>query len=286
MIPSHFNARLLMLALPLTLNAYAGEYDTIAQMGDTTLKVGDLNKLIAQTPVEARNPQAVERLARTEILRKHLAAEARRQGLDSQPEVAERMKRVAEQTLVSAYMDNIARPAPDFPPESLIKEAYETNKASLMTPRQFRVSQIYVAGLDAQAKKSAEVLYTEASGKNADFAAIAKKSSKHAASAARGGDMGWLAEKEIQPAIAGAIAKLKKGAIGKPVKGADGYHILRVTEIKEAQLLPLDKARPSLIQSLRLRKAREIEAAHLDGLMARMPVTVNEAGLKEVLGTK
>jgi peptidylprolyl isomerase len=68
--------------------------------------------------------------------------------------------------------------------------------------------------------------------------------------------------------------------------GPEGYHILKLTDIKEARQLSYEQARPALIQNLRLRKARELEAAYLDDLMAKTPINVSEAALKEVLSAK
>jgi len=271
-----------LLVLPLSLPVLAGDVDVVARMGESTLSLAEMRPLLEQLPAEARTPDAMDRLARTEVLRKRIAAEARRQAFDQKPEVAALMARAAEQALVTAYMNQIARPAADYPPETLLKQAYEDNKPSLTTSPQYRVSQIYVAGRDAKAARQAEDLYRQATQKKADFADIARKSSQHKASAERGGDMGWLAEKDLVPAIREALAGLKKGEVGKPVLGTEGYHILRLEERKEAELLPFDKARPLLVQNLRLRKAREIEAAYLDALQAQSPVAVNGIALGEL----
>lgn len=269
---------LLILATP----ALASETDVVARMGDVSLKVGEARQLAERLPDRERTPQALERLIRIEIIRRNVSAEARRQGFDRKPEVAARMDQAADQALVGAYVDSIARPPADYPPESLVRETYEASKDRFTLPRQYRLSQIYVAGTDAKAKTKADDLYRQATARKADFAAIARKSSQHTASASQGGDMGWLSDKNLLPAVAAAVADLKKNVVSSPVRGSEGYHILLLTDTKPPELLPLDKVRPALVQSLRLRKAREIEAAYLDGLQAKNPVAVNGIGLSEL----
>jgi parvulin-like peptidyl-prolyl isomerase len=94
--------------------------------------------------------------------------------------------------------------------------------------------------------------------------------------------MGWLSAKDLVPSIRETLEGLKKGEIGKPVQGTEGYHILKLEERKESEVLPLDKVKPVLVQNLRLRRAQEIEAAYLDALLAKTPVAINGIALSEL----
>jgi parvulin-like peptidyl-prolyl isomerase len=274
---------LLVMTLQTALPALAADTDVVARMGDIALTVRDARQLIESNSADTLSPEALERLVRTEVIRRSLIEEARRQSFDKNPEIAARMQRASEQALVSAYMNERARPPKDFPSEDLIRQAYEANKPAFTTPLQYRVSQIYVAGTDKAALRKAEDLHAQAAKKDG-FAETARKFSQHAASAAQGGDMGWLTEKDLMPAIRKPLSELKKGDIGKPVLGSEGYHILMLADIRKPEALPLDKARPALIQNLRLRKAAELEAAYLDKLVSKTPVMVNGISLSELAG--
>lgn len=278
--------KLLYLLSLISLSALAADGDIVARMGEHGLTLAEVRQLAETLPAEARTATSLEKLVRTEVVRRAVAAEARRQGHDKKPEVAARMEQAARQALVSAYLNSIARPPADYPPEKLLREAYEANKEAFTTPRQYRLSQIYVAGTDDNARQLAEQLHKQASRKRADFADIARKSSQHAASAAKGGDMGWLAENDMLPAIRAALEGLKIDEVSRPVAGGEGIHILKLTERKEAEALPLDKVKDALARNLRLRKAQEIEAAYLDGLMARAPVAINEIALGGLIDQK
>lgn len=277
-------AWLLILALaPAGMTARANpSADVIARMGELSLTRAEVQQLIDANPLDARSLTGLERLVRTEIVRRAVAAEARRQGFDRRPEVVARMEQAARQALVTAYVNERSRPPADYPSEEELRQAYEANKASLQLPRQYRISQIYIRGTDDDARKRAEEVAREARRRGADFAALARRLSQHGASAAQGGDMGWLPEPDLQPAIREAVEKASKGDIIGPVKGADGWHVLRLNERKEAETAAYEQVKESLRNALRLRRAAELEAAYLDELMARSPIVVNGLALEEL----
>lgn len=272
---------LFIMTLQTAMPAYSADTDIVARMGEITLTVQDARQLVEQNPANMQSPEALERLVRTELMLRSLAQEARRQSFDKKPEIAARMQRAADQALVAAYMNERARPPKDFPSEEQIRQAYESGKSGFTTPLQYRVSQIYVAGTDKAALRKAEDLRAQI-GKGGDFAEIARNFSQHPESAAKGGDMGWLAEKDLVPAIRKPLSELGKGEIGNPVAGNDGYHILMLTDTRKPEVLPLEKVKPLLIRNLRMRKAAELEAAYLENIMARTPVAVNGISLGEL----
>ncbi len=274
---------------PLLLSsfAHAAQDDLVARMGDVSVNVREARQVLEQAIPENRQAltaEAAERLVRTEAVRRSLAAEARKQGLDKRPEVVAGMARAAEQILVASYMNQIARPPADYPSDAQIKASYEANKASFTLPRRYHLAQIYLSGTDAKSRAKAEALYREVTGKkSADFGTVARRSSEHKVSAAKAGDMGWVAEADLMPDLRGVVEKLAKNGIGKPVAGKEGVHIVKLLERKEAEPVPLADVKATLVREMRLRRAKEIEAAYLEGLLAKTPVAVNGIALEEVV---
>lgn len=186
------NRLLPFLFVLITLPAFANPGDVIARMGELSLTRAEVQQLVEANPMEARSLPGLERLVRTEIIRRAVAAEARRQGFDKRPEVAARMEQAARQALVTAYVNDLSRPPESFPSEEQLRQAYEANKAALQTPRQYRLSQIYLAGTDDAVRKRAEDLAREVRRRGADFAAVARRASQHAPSAAEAATWaGW-----------------------------------------------------------------------------------------------
>ena len=91
----------------------------------------------------------------------------------------------------------------------------------------------------------------------ADFAALAKASSEHTQSSASGGDLGWLTENQILPEVRAAVTQLKPGWVTGAVKTAQGWHVVKLLERKDIQVLPLADVRDRIVAALRYRKAQE-----------------------------
>ena len=276
-------APLMLMLILSSQSSFAAPPGTLARMGEISLTEAEVRSLAEALPAESRTLQALENRVRGEIIRRAVVSEAKRQNHHKKPEVAARMEQAADQALATSFMNGIAQPPADFPSEDVLKQAYEANKSALMSPAQFRVNQIYIAGKDAKARKQAADLVIEARRKNSSFAALARKSSQHAASAAKGGDLGWLNENDLAPAFRDALGNMAIGAVSEPVAGSDGWHVLQLVEQKESALLPLDKVRALLTQKLRLRKAAEIERAYLDAMLARTPVLLDNISLEAIL---
>lgn len=118
----------------------------------------------------------------------------------------------------------------------------------------------------------------------ADFAAIAKESSDQKDSAARGGDIGWVAESQVRPEIKSQVVGLAKGAVGEPVKLSDGWHIVKLLDTKPAATRPLDDVRPLLIQRLRAQRTEVLRRSYLARLLEESPPVINELALSKIFG--
>jgi peptidyl-prolyl cis-trans isomerase SurA len=84
---------------------------------------------------------------------------------------------------------------------------------------------------EAEADRQIRNLFEQLkSGK--DFAAMAKQYSLDHASAAKGGDLGWVTADELVPSFAEAMNQLPLNVISKPVKTPFGWHLIQVLERK------------------------------------------------------
>jgi peptidyl-prolyl cis-trans isomerase C len=91
--------------------------------------------------------------------------------------------------------------------------------------------------------------------KGQKFEDIAKKQSKDPGSGANGGDLDWATAASYVPEFAEAMIKLKKGeTTAAPVKSQFGWHVIRVDDIRDAQLPKLDEVRPQIAQQLQQQK--------------------------------
>jgi peptidyl-prolyl cis-trans isomerase SurA len=89
----------------------------------------------------------------------------------------------------------------------------------------------------------------------ADFAELARVHSDDA-SAARGGDLGWLSPGDTVPEFERAMDGLKPGEISEPVQSPFGWHLIQVLE-RRNQDMSQERVRLMARQALRARKSDE-----------------------------
>lgn len=114
------------------------------------------------------------------------------------------------------------------PKEEDLKAYYDKNKASFDTPEQVRASHILLA-----TKDEAEAVLKQLKG-GADFAAVAKEKSTDTGSQANGGDLGFFGKGVMNEQFETAAFKLKKDEMSGVVESPNGFHIILVTDRKEA----------------------------------------------------
>jgi parvulin-like peptidyl-prolyl isomerase len=287
--PSLYCRSLAAFFVVAALTAAAAGDEVVGKLGAVQLKTADLKTLIdAQDPaIRAKlgsSSADLDRLVRAELVRRAVLEEARAKGWDKRPEVIEEMERAKNQVLVSAYLASFLRPGANYPSESDVQAFYDANSKLFPVPIRYHLAQIFISApdgapkeqLDAAAKKAKE-LGSRARADSAGFGDLAKKSSEHAESAPKGGDVGWLAEANIVPDVRGPLQQLKPGQVSAPIRSAQGWHILKLLEKKSAGVAPLSEVRDNIVQALRARRAQENEKKYLEDLVAKSPISIDQA---------
>jgi peptidyl-prolyl cis-trans isomerase C len=96
--------------------------------------------------------------------------------------------------------------------------------------------------------------------KGTKFEDLAKKKSKDPGSAQKGGDLDWTNPSNLVPEFSQAMMKLNKGQVTQePVKSNFGWHVIRVDEIREAQLPKLEEVKPQIAQQLQQQKLAKFQ---------------------------
>ena len=152
-----------------------------------------------------------------------------------------KMKRLAEQLGSAKVSDAEA------------KKFYNDNINKFKHPDKVRASHILIA---ANPEEIAAKIKADPKNKDLDdaaikakvqFAKIAKENSEDTATAVKGGDLGFFAEKEMVPEFSKAAFSMKPNSISeKPVKSQYGYHIIMVTDRAAASQDPFEKVKENI----------------------------------------
>jgi hypothetical protein len=267
----------------------------IARIGDTEVKFDEMRASIESLDAReqaalARDPSLLNQVVRTFLVRRVVLKEALAKKWDQESAVAAQIQRARDNTTVETYLQSVSKPLDTYPTDAEVQSAYESRKTQLLVPKQFRLAQIFIA-LPKTADKTAtekaqgklEAVKKSLRQSGADFAAIAKANSEEPESAARGGEIGWLAENQVQPEVRPQVTSLSKNATSEPIRLEDGWHILKVLEIKEAYTPTLEEVRSQLVQQLRNEKTQSNSQAYLAKLLQQSPVAINELALSKLL---
>lgn len=143
-------------------------------------------------------------------------------------------------------------------PEQDIQRAYNQNIDQYSTPEQVRASHVLLntEGKDeAAVRAQAEQLLAQIRG-GADFEALAKAHSEDVASANRGGDLDFFGRGRMVPEFEAVAFTLPVGQVSDLVRTSYGFHIIKVTDKKAAEVQPLDAVRAQLAEQLRFERAQ------------------------------
>ena len=262
----------------------------VARAGDKEITASQIQPYLAKvSPAERdallQNPAALSRAVRTILLQRQLLDEAKSAEWEKKPETQALLARVRDAAIAESFLESVTAIPPDYPSDAEITALYDSRKDSLRLPTQYRLAQIFIASAEDKAKAKSEAGALAKQVKSGDFAALAKANSDEPVSAAKGGEVGWLAEDSIQPAIRQALSGAGKEAISGPIELGDGFYFVKILDLREPRTATLDEVRPQLVAALRQERAALNRQAYLERLQTKAPVTLNEIALPGLLST-
>lgn len=153
-------------------------------------------------------------------------------------------------------------------PEADIRAFYDKNPDKFKRDEAVKASHILL-GVDSKAsvdektkaREKAEKLRKELAG-GADFATLAKGNST-CPSSQQGGDLGFFGKGQMVPSFEKAAFALKPGEISDVVETQFGYHIIKLTEKKPAELTEFKDAKGKIEEFLKGQKVNEAVQTYL-----------------------
>lgn len=156
---------------------------------------------------------------------------------------------------------------------------YDRNRGSFRQPEQVRASHILIKvdpkwpeKRKAEARKKMEEILKKARA-GEDFAALAQAYSEDA-SAAKGGDVGYIRAGQVLKPFEEALFTLKPGEISEVVETSLGYHVIKAADRKPEMTTPFENLKDELRRLLKLEKGQQEASNYAAKLREKAKVEV------------
>ncbi len=240
------------------------------------MTMAEFNALIETQPSEAQ--QLAKANARAFIqwwagMRK-LAKDAEQEKLDQRLNVKAQLEYARVAILGQVKMNDTLNSI--MPASDEIQKYYDSHKDRYT---QVKVKAIYIAFGDAVPSGKKQMTEAEAKAKaqglleqirkGADFVKLAKENSDDETSRDQDGDFATFKPKDnIPDAIRSAVFSLKQGDVTEPIKQANGFYLLKASEVS---FTPLDQVRGDLILEIRQQQYSAWLKSHNDSVKTQFP---------------
>ena len=171
-----------------------------------------------------------------------------------------------------------------------VETYYRDHAREFEQPKRIRVAHILIrvastggGEAEATARQKAEATLQRIKA-GADFAQVAKEISEDAASAAVGGDLGFVTEGELLKGFETAAFALKKGEVSQPVRTEFGYHLIKLLDAQAPEKKSLKEVQATIRTRLLTERADRLAQSRAETLHRALSAAQNLRGEAERQG--
>lgn len=244
------------LALALASGAAMAEFKDFTVNGDLVTKAqqeavaGEAIANNANPHAMIADPQIEDQVRQMVIEYKVMSQYAKKEGIDKLPAVKADVERMTDMVLMKHAVNEYLKKTPVT--DKQLQDEY-AKEAERWGKNEYRVRHILVKTED-EAKQIIEQI-----GKGGSFAKIAAEKSLDAESRDQGGILDWTSASVFTGQLSSAILGLKKGEMDKaPVQSPAGFHVVKVEDIRPAELFPKYEQRKEELRHLMMQ--RQVQA--------------------------
>jgi parvulin-like peptidyl-prolyl isomerase len=272
-------AQIAVVAMSLANIAFAQEPATakpcvaldcpVAKRGTAVITVADVTAKVRSLEPKLQSallsdPKQINKMLENMLILRQIANEI--DPVDAQKDalLQARLKQAYDEVVAVYRLDQVRaeRVTGDF--ETLARERYLTNMASMKTPKQLVVRHLLIESRtqgEAAALAKATDLAKQLQGADQQrFQDLVLETSDDPSKAQNAGLLN-LSENttEIDPDfLKGALALAKVGEISPPIYSQFGYHLIQLIEVTPARVVPFEEAKSAIITSLRDEARRRV----------------------------
>ena len=201
-----------------------------------------------------------------------LAAEARRQGLEDDPEYRRKIKKFKELTMADV-MANDSLPQPEPISDEDASKYYDEHVDEYLVPPQAHVYEILVSS-----KGDALELLKQVKSPRT-FMELAAKKTERPGYRAKMGDLGYI-KKGSYPALFDAAEKAAVGDFVGPVPMGNKYSILYVLDKKAEEVQDFDAVKKQIVREMESARKRELFENWVEQKKAKVNIKIYENNLR------
>ena len=204
-------------------------------------------------------PKNVDTQTQGIFLRRLLAQEAERDGLDKDPAVQAELRLARERINSEARMEAFDKTnvPTEASLESYAQSVYKAEPKRFTVAEQTRARHILVKDDGPESRTKAEALLARLRA-GEPFETLAAQNSFDIVTGPKGGDLGFFGQGTMTKEFEAAVSELKNpGDLSGVVKTEYGYHIIRLEERRPGGLLPFPEVRETLRNEAKVRSQRD-----------------------------
>ena len=247
-----------VVAFLFSLLTFPAAAQVLVSGSGVSVSARDMESDLLRVPPEVRantfsRPSEVQNNASNIFVRRGLAAEALRAGLDKNPAVSAALALARDRVLSDARLAQIDQA--NLPSEQSLlayaQSVYKANTQRFEAPEQVRIRHILILVSEPGARATAEQLLKDLKT-GADFEKMAKARSQDPGSAASGGDLGLVSRgRMVKPFEDAAFKLTQPGTLSDVVETNFGFHIIKLDEKRLAGLRSFEEVKDTLLKEAR-----------------------------------
>jgi peptidyl-prolyl cis-trans isomerase C len=244
---------LLVLTAMVAAPVFAQNAATVNGKAIPAAKVDQLVKQVVAQGKATDSPQLREQVKKELIGREVLLQEADKQGLGNRADVKAAVDNARQSIIINAMLADYVKKNPVS--DAAVKAEYDRYK-SQVGDKEYHARHILV---DTEQQAKDIIAKLKGGAKWDDLAKQSKDSSAN-----NGGDLDWASPASYVPEFSKAMTSLQKGAITEtPVKTQYGYHVIKLEDVRQAKVPPLEEVKGQIAEALQQRQLAQFRESLL-----------------------
>jgi peptidyl-prolyl cis-trans isomerase C len=239
----------------MTMSAYAQSGPVAMTINGSIIYVSQVNEMVSMAIANGAkdSPQLRQNLLNDLVVREVITQDIKKTGLLNKDNNALKLKLAQQNAMLELWFAEYFKARPVT--EADVKAEYDRQAALSKEPqnsKQYEVAQIMVA----TEGEAADIIKQINAGTK--FEVLAKEKSLEKISGAQGGVVGWVFPSQLAPPINELIVSLGKGNIApSPVKTNNGWHVIKLDDVRPFVMPPFDQVKNNLTQELVQQRRQE-----------------------------